>query len=221
MQLPNKIRIDNKNPIIEDFSVLDSINNSSGIYYTNSLTDHVLEWEISDFTINATDGTVDFYVNDVETKEASSTSKNIGSTSLSYLNINTDGSYDIYFKATDEAGLTDESNTYTIVYDSTDPNITKVTADSTILSSSNLNDNIGEDFVKLTIEFEDANPGTYNITYGTNVLNVSDNYSVENDGTGIISINNLEVFDTETDLRIEITDYAGNSTGTITYSLQK
>jgi hypothetical protein len=219
MQLPNKIRIDNKNPIIEDFSVLDSINNSSGIYYTNSLTDHVLEWEISDFTINATDGKVDFYVNDVETKEASSTSKNIGSTSLSYLNINTDGSYDIYSLATDEAGLTDKSNTYTLVYDNTDPIIDSVTLDSTSLTSGNSYD-LGVQFADLTVQFTEKNYSSYNINYDNNNItgNVTHN---DNTGNGQITVNNLEINILDTTLTIQLFDHAGNSSQLNTYDIQQ
>jgi hypothetical protein len=219
MQLPNKIRIDNKNPIIEDFSVIDSVNNSSGIYYTNSLTDHVLEWKISDFTINNSEGVVSFYVNDVYTEDASNVSRNIGSTSLSYLNINTDGSYDIYSLATDEAGLTDKSNTYTLVYDGTSPNITKVTADSSSLSDGGSYD-LGVQFADLTVQFTEKNYSSYNINYDGN--NITGNVSYNEDtGDGQITINNLEIYTADTTLTIQIFDHAGNSSDQKTYNIQQ
>jgi len=219
MQLPDKIRIDNQKPSIEDFNVTDNANLNGGKYYINDTNKHLLEWQVSDFTIDDSQGKLSFYVNGTSTFEATNTNRNSGFLNLNSLGINSENEYEIYMIATDEAGLTDESNSYKIVYDKTVPNIISASADSTPISAGN-SYSLGEEFVNIEVQFEDINFGTYNVTYQGNNQNATVDFNQQT-GIGILRIQNLEIFNTPYNLVIEILDYAGNTTGTVTYTLKK
>lgn len=218
MELFNTIRIDNKVPVIENQEIINSYKYGTDYYISNNTTNFI-NWEISDFTIDNSQGKVEFYVDGVKKYDVPAVNRNMGTINLDDLGIVNDDSYDIYFKDIDEAGLTTQSNIYTINLDTTAPVINTVTADSTLMSAGSTY-SLGVDFVNITVDFDEINYGNYQITYDGNNITPTVSYN-DQTGNGSLQINNLQLNSTDTNLTIEIIDNAGNTTGTKTYTIKK
>lgn len=216
LTLPDKVKIDNKKPVVKfEIKDLNPIDNNR--YYLNDSTKKILSWEVEDFTIDANQGTVEIGFN-TSKKSVVGDEKNIALKSLDDIGISSDGVYDIYLKAVDEADLQIITGSYTIVLDTNPPIINSVISDSTPLNE-NEEVALGEDIVEVNVNFSENNYSSVLITYnGIQKIGTVD-YN-ETAGTGNISIKNLDLLSTSKDLEIKIKDKSGNEI-TKTYKIKK
>ena len=208
MILPEKIRIDNKNPEVTLSTSIPSNNLFDGIYYTND-NNRNISWVVDDFTIDASQGTVTVSnITEGNNFAQAGASKNSGNISLNTLGVAEEKEYIIRVQAIDEADLKTEKQ-ISVIYDTTSPISTVLTGGVTNLTVT----------YSERLYFKINKGGTRNILNGTN-LNTHGIFSINvgfiesaifNTSNNTITFRLAGVNDTtEITFAENLTDAAGN-----------